>query len=126
MLVMCMGVLNVSAKQKVFIKEARVENQINEDGVVLSAPIFTWEFYCIKKVKKLRQKAYQILVGSTPENLQAVYGDVWDTRRVKTDLQQAYYAGPALKPGKRYYWRVAVTTNKGVALSKTSSFVMGE
>lgn len=55
------------------------------------------------------QKAYRILVASSPELLRQGSGDLWDTRRVESNrTNQIEYAGSPLRTGQRAYWKVIV------------------
>ena len=54
-----------------------------------------------------RQSAYQVLVASSENNLAAGKADVWDSGRVESgQSHNVAYAGPALRPSTRYFWRV--------------------
>src|SRR5207244_10410452 len=54
-----------------------------------------------------RQTAYEIQVASSSELLAAGKPDVWDSGRIESDQSAGVsYAGPALVPEKRYFWRV--------------------
>ncbi len=57
-----------------------------------------------------RQTAYQVLVGKDPAGLENPAAGVWwDTGKVMSGSSLFIpYAGPALSPGQRCYWRVRV------------------
>ena len=66
-----------------------------------------------------RQTAYQIQVASSPQNLAASKADVWDTGKVRSDISRGVaYAGPALQPSKRYFWRVLAWDRDGKPYSR--------
>ena len=53
------------------------------------------------------QTKYQIIVSSSPENIQDNIGDVWDSGEVSSSKQSAiYYEGERLESNTRYYWKV--------------------
>lgn len=53
------------------------------------------------------QTAYQVLVASTKEKIDADQGDVWDSGKVmSSESSGALYNGPALAANSGYYWKV--------------------
>jgi alpha-L-rhamnosidase len=59
----------------------------------------------------IKQKAYQILVASTPEILAKDQGDLWDSGKVESDQQnQIEYAGKKLESRMHCYWKVRIWT----------------
>ena len=53
------------------------------------------------------QKAYQILVASSLDNLNKDVGDLWDSGRVASSESSCVeYDGEPLSAGKTYYWKV--------------------
>src|SRR5688572_3670556 len=53
-----------------------------------------------------KQTAYHILVASSPEQLKADKGDVWDSGKVSSDVtNQISYAGAALKSEQQLFWK---------------------
>ena len=55
------------------------------------------------------QVAYQMLVASSVALLEDNVGDVWDSKRVVGDgTTDVAYAGPALEPGRVWYWKVRI------------------
>jgi hypothetical protein len=75
------------------------------------------------------QKAYQILVASNKESVDANNGDVWDSKRVasskSTDLE---YGGNALEIGKTYFWKVRIwdEANRLVDYAEAQKFTTGK
>jgi len=56
-----------------------------------------------------RQKAWQVLVASSPEGLRRDQGDVWDSSRVDTAEQlHLPYRGRALRSAEQVFWKVRV------------------
>lgn len=55
------------------------------------------------------QTAYQVLVASSKKDIDANNGDVWDSKKVSNSRNiGTEYGGPALDPGKRYFWKVRI------------------
>ena len=75
-------------------------------------PRFSWTI--TSDERGVMQKSCRILVASSPENLAAGKGDVWDSGEMMTgESVWVPYGGRALRPGERCYWKVKVSTNKG-------------
>jgi hypothetical protein len=54
-----------------------------------------------------RQSAYQILVATSPKQLAADQGDLWDSGKVASDeTTQIEYAGKSLASGVDCFWKV--------------------
>ncbi|HMI50563.1 MAG TPA: family 78 glycoside hydrolase catalytic domain [Candidatus Saccharimonadales bacterium] len=76
-------------------------------GVDTKNPVLSWKIQDSRM--GARQTAYQIEVASTAAQLAQGTADVWNSGRVDSgDSRSVVYAGPALQPVKRYYWRVLV------------------
>ncbi len=55
----------------------------------------------------VKQKAYQVLVASTPAKLNADAGDLWDSGKVESDqTMQVFYTGTPLHSGQACFWKV--------------------
>lgn len=92
----------------------RCEFQKNPLGVDISHPALSWTIQTVSDVRAMRQTAYQILVASSPEKLQADQGDMWNSGKVKSDrMGQVSYAGKTLLTGRRYWWKVKVWNHEG-------------
>jgi alpha-L-rhamnosidase len=77
----------------------------NPLGIDDIAPRFSWQLQDSRF--GAHQSAYQVQVASDPELLAAGKADVWDSGRIASGQSVGVgYAGPALTPEKRYYWRV--------------------
>ncbi len=60
------------------------------------------------------QRAYRVLVASSPETLAAGVGDLWDSGRVESDESiWVPYGGVRLDSNVRCYWKVKVWTSRG-------------
>lgn len=73
------------------------------------------------------QKAYRVMVASSPDLLRQGRGDLWDTRRVESNqTNQLEYAGTPLRTGQRVWWSVTVwDKNDQPRISKPASWEMG-
>lgn len=64
----------------------------------------------------VRQRAYQILVASTPEILASNQGDVWDSGKVSGGQStQVAYGGVPLASRQRCHWKVRVWDTAGAS-----------
>lgn len=90
------------------------------------SPRLGWEL--ASSVKGDLQTAYEIIVASSLEKVNANTGDVWSTEKVLSGNSQFItYGGHALKCGRRYYWKVRVwdAKRKLSDWSQVSHFDMG-
>lgn len=74
------------------------------------------------------QSAYQILVASSPDNLEQDKGDMWDTGKIESDeTVHIPYDGKTLQSTQRYCWKVRVwdQDDKSSPWSETAWFDMG-
>ena len=89
-------------------------------GMDSAKPLLSWQIRDSRL--SARQTAYRIQVASTEHILAGSKGDIWDSGRVESDNSRAVpYAGPALEPSKRYYWRVSVWDQDGVESAPSES-----
>ncbi|WP_295119495.1 family 78 glycoside hydrolase catalytic domain [uncultured Chitinophaga sp.] len=115
-----------AAAQQVTVTGLVCEYRENPLGVENRAPAFSWIIRASQN--NVSQTAYRLLVADDPALLQRDQGNIWDTQKTSTALsQQIKYNGPALKPGKKYWWKVMVWDNKGKysAWSKPAYWQMG-
>lgn len=74
------------------------------------------------------QSAYQIIVASSPENLQKDQGDVWNSGKVSSRSQNyVYFEGNKLSSATRYFWKVRTWDKDGniSPYSEASNFETG-
>jgi len=96
----------------------------NPLGIDDPAPQFSWQ--SDSQERNWRQSAYEVLVASSPENLQNGNADVWDSSKQASSQSVAVaYAGPALQSRKRYFWMVRVWDATG-KLSRSSEVAWWE
>jgi alpha-L-rhamnosidase len=81
-------------------------------GIDSKTPVLSWRLQ--DERFGARQTAYEIQVASNSAILASGKSDVWDSGRVESDQSAGVsYAGPALLPEKRYFWRVKVWDKDG-------------
>jgi alpha-L-rhamnosidase len=74
------------------------------------------------------QTAFQLLVASSLQNLNAGKGDLWDSGKTTSGRQNHLeYAGKPLKPATRYFWKVRTWDKDGnvSVYSKPATFDVG-
>jgi alpha-L-rhamnosidase len=83
----------------------RCEYLKNPIGIDVLQPRLAWVLGHTERAQ--RQTAYQILVASTAELLNANHGDLWDSSKTGSDDSiQVVYKGKALESTHSYYWKV--------------------
>ncbi|MEF8845488.1 MAG: family 78 glycoside hydrolase catalytic domain [Bacteroidales bacterium] len=86
--------------------------RINPLGTDIQIPRFSWQVHDTSK--QSMQKAYQILVSTSPEKLKKDTGDIWNSGKIGSGQSlHISYEGPDLKPATRYYWKVKIWDSRG-------------
>lgn len=76
-------------------------------GIDVPNPRLSWLLESVCRAK--HQTAYQILVASSIDKLEALEADLWDTGKVPSDASiNVEYKGKELESGMRCYWKVRV------------------
>jgi alpha-L-rhamnosidase len=112
--------------QSLKISLATCESKINPLGVSLTDIHFSWQLE--SKKRNTAQKAYQLAIATTAENLQKKKFDVYNSGIVQTDQNiLVSYNKKELKPGTTYYWKVKVwdNYNQTSGWSDTQQFTTG-
>jgi alpha-L-rhamnosidase len=103
-------------KQNTEIKptDLKCEYLVNPLGIDVLAPRLGWKIKAAtNKVFNQKQKAYQILVASTPDKLSEAKADLWNSGKVKSDANtQIVYQGNTLTSEQKCYWKVKVWNNE--------------
>jgi alpha-L-rhamnosidase len=98
-------------------------------GIDAVQPRLAWKIEPTAYAKKGQlQTAYQILVASSPEQLAADEGDLWNSGTVKSNQSiQVIYAGKPLESGQQCWWKVRIWNNHGevTAWSEPARWSMG-
>lgn len=85
----------------------RCEYLTNPAGIDERLPRLSWEMDDPRR--GAAQRAYQVVVATSPEALEGESGVLWDTGKVASDASaQIAYAGQALQSGMQAHWRVRV------------------
>jgi len=118
--------LSAGLSAAISISTLRTEGLNNPPGLDVEHPRFSWKLEATTE-HDVMQKAYQILVASTPEQLAADQGDVWNSGKVSSDVSiWIPFAGKSLQSNSPYYWKVKVWTNKSEGLwSPVAHWSMG-
>jgi len=88
----------------------RCEYLSDPNGIDVVTPRLSWRIESDDPVARgIAQTAYQILVASSPDKLDADIGDLWDTGKMDDgeSLHHAY-SGTALVSGAAAFWKVRV------------------
>jgi alpha-L-rhamnosidase len=97
----------------------------NPQGIDRQTPRLSWEL--ASDSRNIRQTGYRILVASSLEKLNAGEGDLWDSKDVGSgESVFVPYAGSALQSRTECFWKVRVTTGKGISgWSEPARWTMG-
>lgn len=115
-----------SARAELMPSRLRVEYR--EDPLGIDEPKPRMQWIVASEERGQQQRAYQILVASTPELLDQGLGDLWDSGRVlSSDTIQVVYEGQPLASRQRCYWKVRVwdQENRLSAWSEAAFWSMG-
>ena len=75
-------------------------------------PMFSWELQSTQN--NVLQTAYRLLVADDSLKLANNEGNVWDSKKIAAVSSiQVSYAGNALQPAKKYFWKIMSWDNKG-------------
>ncbi|MBW8687048.1 glycoside hydrolase family 78 protein [Chitinophaga rhizophila] len=90
------------------------ENRVNPEGVDVPHPVFSWQLSGDRR--NIRQSAYEVRVGNTPQTLSQGKQLVWQSGKVSSDQSvHIPYNGNALLSGSKYYWQVRIWDDNGKA-----------
>ena len=105
----------------------RCENLKNPLGIDELKPRLSWQVVATDpKARGVTQRAYQVVVASSPELLAKNQGDLWDSGEVASSQSlQVPYAGKPLVSLQHCFWKVCVWPQTGKAWSEPSAWAMG-
>jgi|AGTN01.1.fsa_nt_gi Alpha-L-rhamnosidase N-terminal domain./Bacterial alpha-L-rhamnosidase. len=104
----------------------RCEYLTNPSGIDVTTPQLS--FCSTSKQRDQRQTAYRILVSSSLEKLDSNEGDLWDSKKVKSDQSiHIIYKGKELHSEDECFWKVKVWNGEGKesAWSEPAKWSMG-
>ncbi len=94
------------------VKNLRCEYLQNPLGIDASQPRLSWVL--VSDQRGEAQTAYQVLVASSAEKLDAESGDLWDSGKVASDeTAQIVYAGAPLTSRECCFWKARVWDQSG-------------
>lgn len=92
----------------------------NPLGIDVQQPRLSWTF--VANERNQSQSAYELLVSDQLKEISAGRGNVWTTGKITTARSlHIEYNGAVLKPFTRYYWRIKVYNQHGIASSWSES-----
>ncbi|MCV9386652.1 glycoside hydrolase family 78 protein [Reichenbachiella ulvae] len=97
-------------------------------GIDNVAPRLSWKLIDANQERGQRQSAFQILVASTPDQLDKDEGDVWDSGKINSDQSvNNVYSGSSLTSNQQCYWKARVWDKDGNASdwSEPARFTIG-
>jgi len=101
------------------IYELKCENLQNPLGIDKIAPRFSWKIKSNKNGTK--QKAFQVLVASSPDLLKKNQADLWDSGKTESSASILVpYQGKTLGSGFAYFWKIRIWDEAGNASSWSS------
>ena len=106
---------------QVSLQNTTCEMLTNPLGIDVQKPRFAW--HIISKERNVMQTAYQVLVSSSIEKLNANEGDLWDSEKVNSaESIHVNYTGKELKSRLKAYWKVKVWTTAGPSEWSTNNY----
>ena len=85
----------------------QVDDMQHPLGIDDATPRFSWQMK--DGARGARETAYRVLVATRADLLTDGKADVWDSGKVNSGQSlNVKYAGPAVKPSSRYWWRVEI------------------
>jgi len=108
------------------VNSLKCDFQTNPTGLENKSPGLSWEIYSDQQ--NVNQEAFQVLVASSKEKLNADDADIWNPGLIQSNQSiQIRYDGIALESVTRYYWKVRIQDQQGIfsAFSEASFFETG-
>ncbi|WP_324677342.1 alpha-L-rhamnosidase [Hymenobacter sp. GOD-10R] len=103
--------------------DLRCEYLVNPLGLDAPRPRLSWRLDDNRR--GARQQAYQLVVGTDSLSVSQGKGAVWNPGKIASDQQLVTYAGQALRPFTKYFWRVQVWNGGNAPASRVASFETG-
>ncbi|MFN8254355.1 MAG: family 78 glycoside hydrolase catalytic domain [Bacteroidales bacterium] len=101
-----------SSYAQVKVVEPLTENLVNPVGLDTRQPRFSWKLK--SENRNVLQKAYELKVAESLDNLKSNTNLVWNSQKVESDSSVfVAFKGTSLKSNKKYYWQVRVWDNTG-------------
>ena len=104
--------ISLSAASPDVPSELKVNHLVNPLGIDTANPRFSWIVNDTDRGEN--QTAYQVIVASSPGNIDNNAGDKWDSGKVQSNLQSdVIYSGSALASRSKYWARVRTWDKDG-------------
>ena len=103
----------------------RCDDKVDPVGVS-ETPYFAW--FTSDPDNNEIQTAYQIIISSSEAKLDSGLGDIWDSEKIESRLQNyVSYKGDKLNPASQYFWKVRIWDKDGNVgpYSEIASFSTG-
>ena len=103
----------------------RCYDKINPIGIH-NEPYFGWHFFDANNDEI--QSAYQIIVASSKLKIDSNIGDIWDSEKVESRMQNyVYFKGSKLSAARQYFWKIRTWDKNGNIgpYSKSATFSTG-
>lgn len=98
------------------VKKLRIEYLENPSGIDVEKPRFSWILE--GEGRNRSQSAYQIVVSSDIQKLNAGDWDIWDSGKVDSNrTNQIVFDGASLHSGSKYFWKVKTWDENGLSSS---------
>ncbi len=122
-----MTAANTKTTSALSAQNLRCENKVEPLGIGTPEPRLSWTFASSVGGRSVSQAAYRILVASSADLLAHNTGDLWDSGKVDSALQNNIpYKGVGLKSSQTCLWKVQVWSLDGVATwSRASHWEIG-
>ncbi len=125
--ILCLMLLATACSEQpvININNLRCELLVDPQGIDYATPHLSWEI--TSEGRDIQQTAYQVLVSSSLEKLNADEGDLWDSQTVKSNTSvNVPYSGKPLESRSECFWKVKTTTNQGTSgWSQPATWSMG-
>ncbi|WP_068259768.1 family 78 glycoside hydrolase catalytic domain [Rubripirellula obstinata] len=108
--------------------DLRCEYRVNPIGIDNVQPRLSWKMVDEAETRGQKQTAFQILVSSSLQKLNADQGDLWDTKKqVRSKSVNNVYKGKPLTSGQNCFWKVRIwdIAGKDSQWSKAARFTIG-
>lgn len=124
-LIITLFTFSAQAQNKISVINLQCEMLNNPEGIDVVQPRLSWQIK--SDVNDVKQTAYQILVASTLENLNADKADLWDSGKITSNESvNIIYNGKKLGDRQNAFWKVTVFTNKGeIKSAENAHFSIG-
>lgn len=91
--------------------DLRTEYLLNPLGIDSPQPRFTWRLE--DERRGAIQTAYKIIVGKDSLDVVKGKGNIWKSKKIKSNKNLVIYQGKKLEPFTKYYWKVELWDRNG-------------